>query len=294
MEIATAKDKKLVREEAGLPPWTLMPKEESGMAACLETTEARDRVLYGTHSSLEGFQDGDLSVSSMTLRNWCDEYCRSPKTVKEFVFHKDVYGWNLEGVRDAVWEAIRTNHLFASEPIVKLKIRGSKITVKPDNDLSRILSNQLYYILLWIFLVYPLVIWPFLRYHSRGGGKWIVAGCAYPFIKWVDMEDSVPGETAEEYSQRCPPQSLTPDWSGHPSRIQLKTTPRGVSQLVGLREEDWLAMWKDTISTLVRTRHVDDEPIKSPTRPADPQATLGHESYLLSPAPISIEISPAT
>ncbi|KAG8900386.1 hypothetical protein FRB99_006094 [Tulasnella sp. 403] len=261
------------REETGLPPWVLLSGEVHGTEACIESERSRRRWQYATHSQAEGFDDSELLPPPKTLRDWADEYCASKKMLKEFQFRKVVFGWNISQLRMAVHTTIRANYLRPEEPSIDFKIGANEIDVRPDNRLSRMLSKTWVYVLLWIFLVYPLIIWPFKRFSSRGGGDWRVAGSAFALSKWAHLDDSSPGQTVEEYQElynRTHPEG---------ERLVLKQTPNGVSRLVGKREGEWFAEWEDTIGALVRQRCISSEPISIPMDGARGRAGSGLDGY---------------
>ena len=58
------------RTELGLPPWV---------------REVDTDITTGSIASLDGLR------SSKTLRQWADEYCASPKYLKEFVYKKVLF-----------------------------------------------------------------------------------------------------------------------------------------------------------------------------------------------------------
>ncbi|KAG9043920.1 hypothetical protein FS837_008980 [Tulasnella sp. UAMH 9824] len=89
---------------------------------------------------------------------------------------------------------------------------------------------------------------------SYGGGDWDVAGSSFALTKWVHLTDSRPGQTAEEYQTEY--DANHPNLVAEPRKLLLKQTPRGVSQLIGLREGEWFAQWKDTVGALIRQRHI--------------------------------------
>lgn len=166
--------------------------------------------------------------------------------LKEFTFHKVVHGWNLLELRERITGTLKASWKHPlNTPTITFNVSSDVVSVRPDNWLSRMLSHGLYKFLLCLCLVYPLVIWPYKRYGRGGGGEWRVAGAAYATAKWVHLEDSVPGESVETYSRRAPVL---------PSLRFLRTTPKGISRLEGIREAEWFDAWQGTIATLVRQR----------------------------------------
>ncbi|KAG8895194.1 hypothetical protein FRB99_000711 [Tulasnella sp. 403] len=251
------------REQYGFAPWVLIRGQIPGMEASVETVEARNRLEYSTNTAPEHadrYTDSSISAPTLSLRAWADEYCASPRLLKEFTFDKVVYGWNFSALRQAIDTAIRTNYVHSDkQPSIEFSVGANIITVKPSNTFSRMLSNKWILFLLWITLIYPLFIWPFKRFGPRGGGTWRIAGSAFALTRWERLEDSVPGESVDQYNERHPSSSTTA-----PDKRLLKATPKGVSKLVGTREGEWFAQWEDTIASCVRQRHVSPVPINQP------------------------------
>ena len=112
---------------------------------------------------------------------------------------------------------------------MNFNIKNSKVYVRPDNRLSRMLSNIWLKILSIIFLVYPF-IWLYRRFASGGGGRWEVCGGAYSLKRVVLPSHS----------------------SGLPSEV------------VGVREGEWFRRWEGVIRRSVVGRHRSPKPIPSP------------------------------
>ncbi|KIO16163.1 hypothetical protein M407DRAFT_233386 [Tulasnella calospora MUT 4182] len=254
VEKGSANGRKERRFTWGLPPWVLLPGETRGTEANIEDPIARDVFQGAVNTKLEGIDDLNLRPPVRTLRDWADEYTKSKRMLKEFTFTKEVYGWNWGSLEEALKSVIAANYSQAGITGVTFRFEQTKVSVRGDNKLSQMLSNMWWYILLWILLVYPLVIWPFKRFSSYGGGDWDVAGSSFALTKWVHLTDSRPGQTAEEYQAEY--DANHPNLVAEPRKLLLKQTPRGVSQLIGLREGEWFAQWKDTVGALVRQRHV--------------------------------------
>jgi hypothetical protein len=94
----------------GLPPWTPLPDE-----FVKSIQDVRDRVSKkwesryhrsirrhdGTaeYARLDQAEDGyspvaeDAHLEHATLFEWCQEFCRSRQSLREFRFQKHVYGW---------------------------------------------------------------------------------------------------------------------------------------------------------------------------------------------------------
>ncbi|KAL0951227.1 hypothetical protein HGRIS_007948 [Hohenbuehelia grisea] len=241
METRVYKDWVEERTARGVPPW--VPARDAWREGAPEQTDARS-VLR----------------SSKTLREWADEYCASPKYLKEFVYEKVVYGWNVQELENAVRLAI-SSAPYSGDISVNFEYRCSKIYVRPDNWLSRTLSNKWLKFLLWILLIYPF-IWLFKRFHSRGGGRWEVCGGAYALKRWVPVGA---GPNAHRSNSRdgLDPKPLPPgDDSQHNRTID---TPDGQRELVGVREGEWFRVWHHTIINAVANRFQSSQPLYVPT-----------------------------
>lgn len=277
-EKLAASQRREAKYDAGLPPWVLITGEPRGAEAHLESEEGRRRLQYATNGHGLFYDDSVLNPPTKTIRDWADEYCASKKKLKEFTFRKQVYGWNLNSLRDSIDKVVRANWRYSNTPSIAFVASGTEISVQPDNGLSRTLSKTWAYVLLWIFLVYPLIIWPFKRFSRYGGGEWRVSGSAFAFTKWVHMEDSSPGETVEDFRERHDVGNL----AGANRLPTLKATPRGVSQLVGMREGEWYEQWQETIGFMVRRGHVSGTPERMPMSPEATnlaQAGAGLDGY---------------
>ncbi|KAG8908951.1 hypothetical protein FRB99_000054 [Tulasnella sp. 403] len=243
-EISQAEAHKSRLDALGLPRWTATAPPDMR------------RHYYRAAKDNGGIMDDSVVPSSlMTLRTWADEYCRSGKALKEFQFRKDVYGWDLADLRQKVCNTIRANYGREEEPRVDFVVEASRVTIQSDSRLSRMLANTWIYVLLWATLIYPLFIWPYRRLN---GGKSQVAGSAFRPIRWKHLEDSYPGQTAEEYVAM---HDHTPSL---PESGRLRKTHDGVSELVNCSAEEWFTMWEETIATLVKDRHASRNPISSP------------------------------
>lgn len=166
-----------------------------------------------------------------------------------------VYGWNLQQLESAVRHII-VSSLYQGTVEVEFKTRSSKVYIRPDNKLSRLLSNKWIKFLSIILLIYPF-IWLFKRFNSRGGGSWEVCGSAHALKRWVP----------------CPQDEINriPD----PSRIL--STPDGMRKVVGMRETEWCRLWAPTISRAVATRYQASQPLYDPI--ADIGVGLGGRAF---------------
>ncbi len=80
------------REMRGLPPWIGPPSPvgmppASTMTAGTRTGRGVETNVVGPPVNPEMYQN-DVMKSTMTVREWADEYCASDKMLKEFVYHK--------------------------------------------------------------------------------------------------------------------------------------------------------------------------------------------------------------
>ncbi|ESK96142.1 hypothetical protein Moror_7283 [Moniliophthora roreri MCA 2997] len=245
------------REGHGLPPWA----PDSRLA--LDGGEFYDDT------------PGNTLMSSKTLREWADEYCASPKHLKEFTYRKVVYGWDLEFVQDRVQSLIRGS--LASNPFHLLFTPSSnynihahfhhdatKIHVRPSNRLSRLLSKTWVKVVLWILLIYPF-IWLFKRFHRKGGGRWEVCGGAWAITRYEPFAPT-PLEVEESSNPKLPPPGY--DESQYATEAQtnkVKITRDGRRVLRrGTTEEEWLARWEGTITRAVRQGYQSNKPVTQP------------------------------
>ncbi|KAG8829649.1 hypothetical protein FRC17_006237 [Serendipita sp. 399] len=306
------------KENKSYKKWTTF-KKQSGLAPWVPMA-LRDPESEGVRYSGHGLLPLNTNLrSSRSVRNWADDYCGSHKVLKEFVFEKVVYGWNMAALEQSIITLIKSTY-YSGDLSVTFQTTGNKVYIRPDNWLSRSLSHWWVKLLLWITLIYPFV-WLFKRFATNGGGVWKVAGAAYPLKEWVHCEGSVPGEDVAQYMMKkeeeyarlqrdralaalpsytasdqlssLPAQSSTGDaWSvqrprtlaqfnlpsspAHASSAtqslpsapvisRLKQTPKGISELVGLREGEWFRMWEGTISKLVLLRTQRSDPIMLPS-----------------------------
>ncbi|CUA73512.1 hypothetical protein RSOLAG22IIIB_10855 [Rhizoctonia solani] len=237
------------REKWGLPPWLSMADQSDTVR---RVTPADESIP---------------TRSELTLRQWADRYCASNQSMKSFKFRKVVYGWNIDALTQVVRATIQ-RAFYARSPTITVQFTtsASEIDIRPSSTFSRALSKTWVVVLLWISLIYPF-IWLYNRFH---GGRWEVAGSAFPLRTWKHCEDSIPGESAETYRRRTFKEvtgdvaSLTSQRSeGTDDRI-LTETPNGVSQLVGTSERDWFLTWESTVIHCVSARVREAAPIITP------------------------------
>lgn len=130
---------------------------------------------------------------------------------------------------------------------VEFPITTTKICIRADNRLSRILSKTWVKVLLFIFLIYPF-IWLFKRYNSRGGGRWEVCGGAYALKRLQPA-------TREEYEYLQSGGQLPPTY-------RIIETEYGPAKLFGLQEGEWFRHWETVIKRSVARGLQDSEPLR--------------------------------
>lgn len=240
---ATRKERKAARawqherRARGLPPWI---GPDAGWVPRAQV------AMNSSHMN--------VYKSSKTVREWADEYCGSPKILKEFTYTKVIHGWNFDALEAAVVAAVKSTY-YQGSLTVKFEAHGDEVHVRADHWLARALSNKWTKFLLIITLVYP-IIWLFKRFARSGGGRWEVCGAAYALVSWqpVQPEDDITGPP--------PPFSEEePAWAA-----QAPTGTRRM-KLVGTREGEWFQKWETTIKRAVTGRCQSDVPLAEPDAP---------------------------
>jgi len=185
--------------------------------------------------------------SSKTLRGWADEYCASKKYLKEFTYEKVVYGWNFDALKSAIRATIVSTS-YTGNITISFEYTANKICVRPDNTLSRTLSNSWLKLLMIVTFVYPF-IWLFKRFHSRGGGRWEVCGGAYGLKGSVSADEQISDTKV----------ALQDQHTGNSSAGGSVTSSR-----MGLKEGQWLRQWERSIKHAVASRMRDSIPLTEP------------------------------
>ncbi|PPR05689.1 hypothetical protein CVT26_008930 [Gymnopilus dilepis] len=261
------------RAGLGFPPW-------------VREIDVEQRVVVDPASV--STLDSVALRSSKTLRQWADEYCESPKYLKEFVYEKVAYGWNMQQIESAVRATIQATPYNGTLNITFVP-HNTKIYIRPDNRVSRMLSNKWLKFLAWLLLLYPFV-WLFKRFHSRGGGRWEVCGGAYPLKQWVPLDgeeaDAAERETRADAENGAGPSSsqsggdVLPPYSDNPASPTLgltsptslrastssgsrwfTQTPSGPKKLIGVKEGEWFKSWESTITRAVAGRYQSNQPL---------------------------------
>ena len=136
---------------------------------------------------------------------------------------------------------------------IKVTPYGSKVYIRPDNAVSRMLSNKWLKFLSIILLIFPF-IWLFKRFHSRGGGRWEVCGSAYPLKQWVPVD---PEEEINSDPFKLPPYkptTVTNQRTQGSTRYNMQTLT-GPKKLLGVTEGEWFRNWEGVIFRAVIGRY---------------------------------------
>ncbi|KAH7925184.1 hypothetical protein BV22DRAFT_1034293 [Leucogyrophana mollusca] len=209
--------------------------------------------------------------SSWSLREWADHYCASRKYLKEFNYHKVVYGWNFDALKAATRSTINSTH-YRGDVTVEFEQTQSVISVRSENRLSRTLSSPWLKFILWLLVVYPF-IWLFKRFHSRGGGQWTVCGGAYALKRIEQVEPDYPSpdrKTPEAIQDTLDSVDAFAASSSSDTRTESVRT-----RVIGLKEGEWFRQWEGTIRRAVLNRLQDKQPlVHSDDRPAPPAFLL--------------------
>lgn len=287
-------------EGKGLPPWCEEREVDYEGVTSLALSGSNTNPWVESLAEVERHP----LRSSRTIRQWADDYCASPKKLKEFVYIQELYGWNIQQIESAIRTTVLATPYNGNLDISFTKYR-SRIYIRPDNSLSRMLSHKWIKFISIILLIYPF-IWLFKRFHSRGGGRWKVCGGAYPLKRWVPLEqadEGLDGAFSAElpaYSAHAPAYHdlPTPGRSGilselprlamsvptpaaagtfdqHPfaapsmsrtrsSSSRVMQTASGPKKLLGLREGEWFKRWEHTITRAVLVRYQSHEPLHEP------------------------------
>jgi len=111
---------------------------------------------------------------SKTVREWADEFCASQKVLKEFEYKKEIYGWDLQEL-DKMIQRTAQAAFYHGMVQVTFPQSGTRIYIRRDSRLSRILSITVVKVILWILCIYPFILL-YKHFWPTGGGKWAVAG----------------------------------------------------------------------------------------------------------------------
>lgn len=236
------------RDGRGLPPWALDARSHEWNEGSLEETS----VLR----------------SSKTVRQWADEYCNSEKHLKEFMYEKVrrscinlgvdkahvekvIYGWNFAQVEASIRATISAS-LYQGDIEVDFIKQASKVYIRPDNRLSRMLSNKWLKFLSIILLIFPF-IWLFKRFHSKGGGRWEVCGGAYSLKTYELVQPPAPVDLISD-------DAPVPSYD-QPSNTDINMINGKAYRTVGLKEGVWLRQWQPAIIQAVHARYQSSQPL---------------------------------
>jgi hypothetical protein len=164
-----------------------------------------------------------------------------------------VYGWNFDTLKAAIRSTIASTS-YAGNISVKFEYASNKICVRPDNHLSRILSNPWLKFLMFITLIYPFV-WLYKRF--RGGGRWEVCGGAYSLKRLVPVDER---NTDSKSVLRDP--------------FVGSSSTGGPTKVIGLKEGQWLRQWEGSIKRAVVTRSQTSLTVPEALGPPNGVATL--------------------
>ncbi|KAG9092606.1 hypothetical protein FRC07_011619, partial [Ceratobasidium sp. 392] len=230
------------REKWGLPPWLSHTDHEPSVNRAMPA----DEIM--------------AMRSELSLRQWADRYCASHKILKEFTFRKAAYGWNFEQLTEAIRSTIRRVSYIPGQTVaVEFCTSANAIDIRPSTRFSRALSKTWAVVIFWILLIYPF-IWLYRRFR---GGRWEVAGTAFPLRAWRHCEGSFPGQSAADYRAKNIGDAASITSDGADDRI-LAESSKGVSQLVGINEGDWFQTWESTIIHCVTARVQENAPLITP------------------------------
>ncbi|EJU03876.1 hypothetical protein DACRYDRAFT_77677 [Dacryopinax primogenitus] len=118
-----------------------------------------------------------------TVREWADEFCASPKVLKEFEYKKEIYGWDLQELERMIQRTAQ-NAFYHGMVQVTFPQSGTRIFIRRDSKFARMLSITAVKVILWVLFIYPFILlykfcWP------TGGGKWAVAGEGWTYNVWT-------------------------------------------------------------------------------------------------------------
>lgn len=201
--------------------------------------------LANLQSHSRGHHRGRAERDPWQLRNcggtrplsaWVADYVSSNAALKEFVFTRLVHGWDLRSLETSIRATISESYTGTVD-VSFVPTGGSSIVVKYQRPASP-----------WLAL--------FQRAFSVH--RFGVCGAAYAFKRWVHLTDSLPGEDVAGFIKR------TGRFSPAPESGRLKRTEDGISELVGINEEDWLATWTGTIRRCVQNRLRTRDALRNP------------------------------
>ncbi|PVF93144.1 hypothetical protein CPB86DRAFT_130229 [Serendipita vermifera] len=178
-------------------------------------------------------------ASGRSFEDWLQDYIQSRRVVKDFKLRKVIHGWNTASLEKALIAVIRDAG-YKHSIDVHFSTSMTCIHVRSPNFVSKIFSSCWLKILFSVILVFPF-LWLWRRFWPGAGGKWGVAGVAFPIKKtWELVPGTSAGETLEQARQRLGDDVIPPI-------KKTKVTPEGVWIMKGTHEAEWLRKWQDTI-----------------------------------------------
>ncbi|OXG43553.1 hypothetical protein J010_06701 [Cryptococcus neoformans] len=256
------------RRQKGIPGWVKredVPEFEQGKGKGKgkNKNQKKDKKGDSEGGSVDlDDQDSDIDVEQArneginnikpNLRAWCQAYCDDRGLLKEFVMKKELCGWDFDGLKSAVNGAILSTGYQSPYVAVNISIDNVAVVVRPNNLLSRALSNPWIYFLSWLFMIYPF-IWIWKHFHSLGGAPWDVAFVSYALKFYPPLPSTFPSEPISSASDRLP--SLPKLHPELPPKPQLQYGPKGIHYLVGRKEGEWFREWEERIRMGVRMRY---------------------------------------
>ncbi|KAH7098975.1 hypothetical protein BKA62DRAFT_711006 [Auriculariales sp. MPI-PUGE-AT-0066] len=185
---------------------------------------------------------------SLTLDQWCEEYVREHSQIKDFKFSKIIYGWDLNAVEAAIRASI-SSVLYSGKVSIDFKTpAGNAVHVRPTTPFSKARANTFLRGLLNVSLVWPITYYLYEQ-------QFRTTGACYALKQWVHLPDSVPGDDVVSYVSRI----------GRPvDPNKLARTPSGISEIRGVREGEWFAVWESTVKNAVSTNLKSADPLADP------------------------------
>lgn len=254
-----------------MAPW--LTSHDSPALISTFHTNSKAVAIPSTESETTGL------MSSRSLRDWADEYCASRTHLKEFVFTKHVYNWNFASLTSALRSHIAKSYdtrLQKGTVHIFIETKADKVYVRPDDPMSRALSNKWIRFILIITLVYPF-IWLYMQF--GGSAKWDISGAAYPMKQYLPLEGS---ENLDAQDESEPGSSSSsgnnPASSSGKAPAKIVQTAQGPRKVVGTREGEWFKEWEDRIAEMVSRGYISHVPLKqfdkAALRRAPTEATL--------------------
>ncbi|EAU93131.2 hypothetical protein CC1G_12666 [Coprinopsis cinerea okayama7 len=122
------------RRESGLPPWAMnLPSDQLPIRG-----EGMSEAKY--IEKLWGLEQNAWK-SSKSLREWADDFCNASKSLKEFAFQQEVYGWDFNKLRSLLRKTVEEQLGYKGDlSLDRWNVRG-RIYVRPDSTFSKLVSK---------------------------------------------------------------------------------------------------------------------------------------------------------